>query len=233
MEINFRPESPLEMADKTFMFKQMVREVTRAHGSLASFLAKPFVEHSGSGCHIHLSLWRDGQNIFANDPQVFESFVAGLSAYAHDIYALLAPNPNSYRRLQLSHGYVPNAPTWGDDDRRVALRFVGMGESRRVEQRVAGADGNPYLLLAAMIRAGLAGISEQLRFDSEKVIRAKEKSFVDNLPQAIEDLKTSDFARDAFGDRFVQAFCAVKSAEWRKFQAQITEWERTTYGSQV
>lgn len=233
MEINFQPKYPLEMADRTFYFKQMIREVTRAQGSMASFLAKPFVEHSGSGCHVHLSLWRGEQNVFDAEPHLLESFSAGLAAYAHESYALMAPNPNSYRRVVLSHGYVPDEPSWGNDDRRVALRFVGEGQSRRVEHRISGADVNPYLLLASILRAGLKGIKNQLRFDSEVVIEARSKKFADSLPQAINDLKDSDFARLVFSPEFVEAFSAVKLAEWQKFQAQITDWEKTTYGTQV
>ncbi len=233
LEINFRPDHPLAIADRTFYFKQMVREVTRSHELQATFLPKPFAEHSGSGCHLHFSLWRDGQNVFANDPDILEQFTAGVIAYTHDTFALIAPGPNSYRRIQLAHGYVPTSPTYGDDDRRVALRFVGEGDSRRLEHRIAGSDANPYLQLAALIHSGLQGIEESLRYDSDKVRSSIDASFVDNLPQALGRLSASEFTRSRLGGDFVDSFVAVKTQEWGKFQAQITPWERTTYGSIV
>lgn len=233
LEINFRPDEPLAIADKTFYFKQMVREVTRSHQLQATFLPKPFAGHSGSGCHLHLSLWRDGQNVFASNSDILEQFTAGVIAYAHDTFALIAPGPNSYRRIQLAHGYVPSSPTYGDDDRRVALRFVGEGENRRLEHRIAGSDVNPYLQLAAIIHSGLQGIEENLRYDHDKVLAASNQTFVDNLPQALGRLSASEFARTKLGGNFVDSFVAVKTQEWGKFQAQITPWERTTYGSIV
>jgi glutamine synthetase len=231
MEINFRPDEPLAMADRTFLFKQMVREVTRSHQLQATFLAKPFPDHSGSGCHVHLSLWRDGQNVFQNDERLFEQFTAGVVAYSHEIYALNAPGPNSYRRVQLAHGYVPMSPTYGDDDRRVALRFVGEGENRRLEHRIAGSDVNSYLQIATIIHAGLNGIEEGLDYNHEKVTAALNRTFVDNLPQALGDLSRSAFAREKLGDALVDSFCAIKTQEWGKFQAQITQWEHSTYGT--
>ncbi len=232
MEINVAPDSPLIMADRTLLFKQMIREVARRAGQKATFLSKPFAEHAGSGFHLHLSLWKDGKNVFT-DPKVLETFTAGIIAFSHDIYALLAPNPNSYRRISLSHGYVPTNPSYGEDDRRVAYRFVGENESRRLENRVAGSDANPYLLLAAMLGAGARGLRDSLTFESEIVKTAIDTPFVDNLPEAINSLTNSDFAKEVLSPEFVTAFTAIKRIEWGKFQAQITPWEHDTYGSQV
>lgn len=233
MEINVAPDAPLRMADRTLFFKQMVREVTRRNGHKATFLAKPFADHAGSGFHMHLSLWKDGQNAFATDPGILEAFTAGVVAYAHDTYALFAPNPNSYRRISLSHGYVPGNPSYGEDDRRVAYRFVGEGESRRLENRIAGSDVNPYLLIAAILAAGAKGLASSLNLESDVVKAAVAKPFVDNLPEAVGDFEKSDFTKEAFSPEFVAAFTAVKRREWAKFQAQITSWEQETYGSQV
>ncbi len=233
MEINVSPDEPLAMADRTLFFKQMVREVTRRAGNKATFLAKPFAEHSGSGYHLHLSLWKDGKNAFAEDPELLEAFSAGVVTFAHDTYALYAPNPNSYRRVSLSHGYVPDRPTWGENDRRVAFRFVGAGEQRRLENRIAGSDANPYLLIAATLAAGIKGVKDQLNFESAVVKQASQVPFVDSLPEAVNDLAGSEFAAEAFSPEFIAAFSAIKHVEWNKFQAQITHWEHDTYGSQV
>lgn len=230
MEINFSPTNPLEMADRTLFFKQMVREVARANKLQATFLAKPFAAHSGSGCHVHISLWKDGHNVFAADKELLESFAAGAIANAHDAYALCAPNPNSYRRVLLSHGYVPASPSFGEDDRRVAFRFVGEGEGRRLECRIAGSDANPYLLLAYLIHAGLNGIEDKLTLKHDAVLAASGRYFMDNLPQALDELTVSDFANKYFGEEFVTTFAAVKQQEWQKFQNQITSWERDTFG---
>ncbi len=233
MEINVRPSSLVDMADRTMYFKQMIREVARSNGLQATFLAKPFAQHSGSGCHVHLSLWRDGRNMFDVQPDLLEAFAAGNARYGHELYAFFAPGPNSYRRVQLSHGYVPTSMSFGDDDRRVALRQVGEGDSRRLEHRVSGADANPYLLLACLVQAGLSGIEQSLQFDSPEIQNAVSTVFPDSLPQALNEVSRSAFATEQLGQGFVHAFCAVKHQEWSKFQAQLTTWEHTTYGSVV
>lgn len=232
LEINFSPLPPLEMADKTLLFKQMIREVARTHGLRATFLAKPFAQHSGSGSHVHLSLYKEHANIFEADGKMLKSFVNGLVKHTGDVYALYTPNPNSYRRIALSHGYVPHTPSFGVDDRRAAFRQVGSGQDLRIENRIAGSDANPYLQLAAFLACGLKGLRGH---DSSEP--ASLPAYHEPLPadqySALARFSGSEFTSHAFGGGFVKAFEAVKKQELSTFQGQITAWERETFGNLV
>lgn len=233
LEINYQPMSPLEMADRTFMFKQMIKEIALASGFKATFLAKPYADTSGSGSHVHISLYdQAGNNVF-HTPDTLEAFVSGQVAYAADLYALYAPNPNSYRRVALSQGYVPSKATHGNDDRKVALRIVGSEQNLRVENRIAGSDVNPYVQLAVSLGSGLEGIRSGLHYADERVARAESTDFASSLPEAISLLQSSAFAGQLLGAAFVDAFVAVKNEEWKLFLAHITTWESEAYGPLV
>src|SRR5690606_5536889 len=110
LEVNFEPLSPVEIADKTSLFKQSVRDVARRHGYGATFLAKPLVHDVSSSQHVHISLWKDGKNVFDEDEKILDAFLAGQVKYAHETFALMCPNPNSFRRYTLQQGYVPTHP---------------------------------------------------------------------------------------------------------------------------
>ena len=226
IEINFAPLDPLMMADRTFLFKQMVREVARKHGYGANFLAKPFAEHSGSGAHVHISLWRGAKNLFwsengAMTPDL-SRFLNGQVARTRDLFALYLPNPNSYRRYAIGD-YVPTVPTWREETRDAAFRLLRGSESAtRVEHRVAGADANPYLLLAGILHAGLS--------DAEP---GEGRPFPESLAESLRAFEESAFARENLTPDFVRLFDAVKRQENRKYQRIITDWEREAYGPSV
>ena len=226
IEINFAPNTPLVMADRTFAFKQMVREVARKHGYGANFLAKPFAEHSGSGAHVHLSLWRDGKNLFwSEDGEMtpdLSRFLNGQMACTRDLFALYLPNPNSYRRYAAGD-YVPTIPTWREETRDAAFRLLrGRENATRVEHRVAGADANPYLLLAGILHAGLADADER-----------EGPPFPESLSESLRALEGSPFANEQLTPEFVRLFAAVKRQENAKYQRIITDWEKHTYGPSV
>lgn len=238
LEINFAPLDPLTMADRTFLFKQMVREVARKHGYGANFLAKPFAEHSGSGAHVHISLWRGGRNIFWSEnakggeltPDL-RRFLNGQVVRTRDFFALYLPNPNSYRRYAVG-SYVPTIPTWREETRDAAFRLLRGSESAtRVEHRIAGADANPYLLLAGILHAGLPNAE---RTDAESAEEEAEgPPFPESLPESLRAFEQSDFARERLTPEFVRLFAAVKRQENQKFQKVITDWEREVYGPSV
>jgi glutamine synthetase len=227
LEINYRPLDPMAMADRTFMFKQMIREIALEHGLRATFLAKPFSASSGSGSHVHISLYSsDGSNILHDETRL-GAFVAGQAQLARELYAIYAPNPNSYRRVALSHGYVPDHASHGHDDRKAALRIVGEGDNLRVENRIAGSDVNPYLQIAAALGAGILGLRNNASLTDHTA------SFPTSLPEALGLLEQSATARQLLGDSFVTAFVAVKQEEWQLFQSHISTWEREAYGPLV
>ncbi len=228
LEITFSPMDPLTMADRTFLFKQMVREVARKHGYGANFLARPFSEHAGSGAHVHISLWNRGRNLFWSEEKEFtpelRRFIQGQMAFSNDLFALYFPNPNSYRRFSPGT-YVPTRADWREQSRDVAFRVLRSAETTtRVENRIAGADANPYLLLAGILAAGLP---EPTKEDKEPV------AFPESLPEALRAFEQSRFASMYLSPEFVQLFSAVKRQENQKFQKVITDWEREAYGASV
>ena len=160
-EINFRYDEALRSADNHAIYKNGAKEIAAQEGHAITFMAK-FNEREGNSCHIHCSLaGEDGSNAFAADQALFEHFVAGQIACMQELTLLYAPHVNSYKRFAPG-SFAPTAIAWGRDNRTCSLRVVGHGEGLRVENRLPGADVNPYLALSAMIAAGLHGIDEEL-----------------------------------------------------------------------
>src|SRR5581483_668070 len=163
-ELNFVYDQPLPMADLHVVFKQGLKEIAAQHGRSVTFMAKPWATEVGSSCHIHISLWRDGKNLFW-DPRakqgskLFRRCLGGLMKYSPELCGCCAPTINSYKRYQ-SASWAPTKMAWSHDNRTVGFRVVGEGNSFRIENRMPGADANPYLAFAAMIAAGMAGIEE-------------------------------------------------------------------------
>src|SRR3954462_12763277 len=157
-EINFRYGPALETADGHVIYKTGAKEIAAQEGMAITYMAK-FDEREGNSCHIHLSL-----DAFADDRQVFERFVAGQLAALRELTLFYAPNVNSYKRFAAG-SFAPTAVAWGEDNRTCALRVVGHGPSLRIENRIAGADVNPYLALAAFIAAGLHGLDQELELE--------------------------------------------------------------------
>jgi glutamine synthetase len=233
LEVNFGPLPPLEMADRTFLFKNTVKELAGEAGFLATFMAKPLAQHSGSGYHLHASLWKDGANLFWNGTpdrpsDLLRHFVAGTIARTPECFAFLAPNVNSYRRHVLGE-YVPSSASWGGDDRTVALRLPApTPKAARLEHRIAGADANPHLLIAAILASGMEGIAKATRLEQQP--NHPGPVFPRALADALEALDRSTWARDTFGDQTVEIFLTVKRQELQKFHSHITNWEMETYG---
>ncbi|MFT5131823.1 MAG: glutamine synthetase, partial [Gammaproteobacteria bacterium] len=170
-EINLQHvKDPLTACDHGAMLKRAIKGTTFKHGLGASFMAKPFAEFSGSGLHIHVSLYdEDGNNVFADDNSktvpalstTIRHAIGGLQRSMADAMAIFAPNANSYRRLQ-PNSFVPLSPHWGYNHRGVALRIpVSDSRNMRIEHRVAGADANPYLVMAALLAGIHYGISNK------------------------------------------------------------------------
>ena len=165
-EINLLHGDAVAVADQAFLFKYAAREIALKHGLNAVFMAKPIAGSAGSSMHLHISVVdAQGANVFSR-PDGGESprlghFIAGLQTYAPDLMLMLAPNVNSYRRY-VSGSQAPINLQWGYDNRTTGLRVPASGPAaRRVENRVAGADANPYLAIAASLAAGLKGLQEQ------------------------------------------------------------------------
>jgi glutamine synthetase len=234
-EINLLHGDPLLLADQTFLFKHLLKEVALKHGLTVVCMAKPLAHTPGSSMHIHQSVVTQdsGQNIFsAADGQAtpaFYQFIAGQQAAMADFTLLFAPHVNSYQRL--CHPYAsPNNACWSEDNRAAGLRIPASAPvARRVENRLPGADANPYLALAASLAAGLYGIEQQLQptapIQGEFEV-PDELALPCTMHAAIERLKRSGLALELFGKEFIDGYIASKTLELTSFFDEITPWER-------
>jgi glutamine synthetase len=228
-EINFRYDDALTTADTHALYKTGAKEIAAQEGMAITYMAK-FDEREGSSCHIHISLAGadDGRAVFADEPGVFDAFLAGLLATLREMTLLHAPNINSYKRF-VAGSFAPTAVAWGHDNRSCALRVLGHGASKRIELRSPGADVNPYLSLAALIAGGLHGVEEGLPL-AEACEGSAYAADVPRLPGTMRDARdlfeASDVARSAFGDEVVEHYLNYARVELEQFDAAITDWER-------
>lgn len=232
-EINLLHGDAVAVADQAFLFKYAAREIALKHGLNAVFMAKPIAGSPGSSMHLHQSVV-DAQhhNIFslqdgAQSP-LLDQFIAGLQTYVPELMLMFAPNVNSYRRYVAS-SQAPINLQWGYDNRTAGLRVPASAPAaRRVENRVAGADANPYLAIAASLAAGLAGMEQGLQATPALTGNGYDQS--GDLPRqmsdALEKMKQSPYARQALGADFVTGFTAVKALELAHFSGEISAWER-------
>jgi glutamine synthetase len=227
-EINFHYTDALTAADEHAIYKNGAKEIASQEGYSITFMAK-YNELEGSSCHIHCSIaTEDGENLFASDDRAFRSFVAGQLACLSEMTLFYAPQINSYKRF-VPGSFAPTAVAWGEDNRTCSMRAVGHGSSRRIENRLPGADMNPYLGLAAMIAAGLHGIDNELELEPPLDGNAYEadKPHVPHTMYAARDLFAgSEVAREAFGPEVVDHYLNRARIELEAFEATVTDWER-------
>jgi glutamine synthetase len=234
VEINLAHGNPVDLADHIFFFKRMIREAALRHDCFATFMAKPIEGEPGSAMHIHHSVVdaKTGKNIFTNaqghETAAFMHFIGGMQRHLPAAVALLAPYVNSYRR------YVPDfaAPInleWGRDNRTTGLRVPISGpEARRVENRLAGMDCNPYLGLAASLACGYLGLKEgrDPRPECKTNAYMGEDELPLNLSDAIDLLEDDAALVNVLGPDFVALYASVKRHEYKEFQQVISPWER-------
>jgi glutamine synthetase len=240
-EINFVYGEPLAIADRHVIFKQGIKEIAAQQGRAITFMAKPDMNEPGSSCHIHISLWRDGKNAFWDDAkkapsQLFQQFLGGLIKYSPELCLFYAPTINAYKRYQPG-SWAPTRMAWSRDNRTVGFRVVGHGNSFRIENRMPGADANPYLAFSAMIAAGLAGIKEKLNAGDEyrgnAYIDPKLAALPSSLEQAANLFEKSKLAKTAFTEPVVQYHTHTARLEIQSFQNSITDWEKTRYFERI
>jgi glutamine synthetase len=228
-EINFRYSDALSSADGHAIYKTGSKEIAAQEGMSITFMAK-YDEREGNSCHIHLSIAReDGSALFAESQETFDAFVAGQLAALRELTLFFAPNINSYKRFT-EGSFAPTAVAWGRDNRTCAMRVVGHGPALRVENRLPGADVNPYLALAAMIAAGLDGIDRGLELPPEVPGNAYSDDELEHVPSTLRDARDlfaeSALAREAFGDEVVDHYLNNARVELAAFESAVTDWER-------
>ncbi len=234
MEINFNHGDALALADQAFLFKRTLRQAALKHGIYATFMAKPMEQEPGSSMHVHQSVYslETDRNLFATEEgentKLFLHFIGGQQEYLPAAMPLMAPNVNSYRRLR-RHSTAPINVHWGVENRTVGLRVpASRPEARRVENRLAGADANPYLAIAASLACGWLGMVR--RIEPAEPMKGSAYRLAQTLPQqmpeAMRKLKHSSALKECLGEDFIEVLLAVKAAEHDAYQRVISSWER-------
>lgn len=245
-EIDFKYDDALDIADKIMTFKFVVRTIAQRHGLHATFMPKPVFGIAGSGMHMNLSLFKDGENVFfapdAADQLSDQAryFVGGLMKHARAITAITNPTINSYKRL-ISGYEAPVYIAWSARNRSPLIRIPAKrGSSTRVELRNPDPSCNPYLAIAAALKAGLDGIKNQIQPPPptdkniyEMTDEERKAAGIGNLPtslyEAIQDLTQDEVIKSALGDHAFNRFVEAKMIEWDRFRVQVHPWELEEY----
>jgi glutamine synthetase len=234
LEINFNHGDALSLADQTLVFKRIVRQVALANGVYATFMAKPMDRQPGSAMHIHKSMLdaSTGRNLFANtngtDSKLFRSYIAGLQKFLPECTPLFAPNVNSFRRMRPQFS-APINVQWGRDNRTCGLRVpMSDGRNRRIENRLPGADANPYLAIASSLACGYIGMEMELEPSAPLTGSAYKlpRSLPRTLDEALDRFKACKPIQAVLGETFSRCFIAVKEHELDAYEGVVSAWER-------
>jgi len=234
-EINLRYAEALEMADRHVLYKHGVKEIAWSQGASVTFMAKYDMGAAGSSCHLHSSVWdaRGGKNLFAlrgsrEGTPLFKQWLAGQMIMARELAYFYAPTINAYKRYQAG-SFAPTRIACGWDNRTCGFRLCGEGAGFRVENRIPGADANPYLAFAATIAAGLHGIEKKLKPPRLYEGNAYEDATLAQVPktlrEALDELEGSKMAREAFGAKVVEHYLHHGRLEQQAFDQAVTDWE--------
>ena len=233
LEINLRHGDPIKLADEVFFFKRLIREAALKHNCFATFMAKPIEGEPGSAMHVHHSVIDSkGRNLFVGpqggETDDFFHFIGGLQEHLPSVIAVVAPYVNSYRRYVRDHA-APINLEWGRDNRTTGIRIpVSPPEARRIENRLAGMDCNPYLCIAASLACGYLGMVNEIRPD--KRFRGDAYEAENEIPQGLYSaLDLFDEAKEiheVMGPEFARVYSIVKRTEYNEFLQVISPWER-------
>lgn len=245
-EINVQHEETLQAADNIMTFKLVVKTIAKRHGLHATFMPKPKLGTNGSGMHLNMSIYKDGQNIFYDPSDVnglskeAYYFIGGLMKHIKGMTAVLNPLVNSYKRLV--PGYeAPMHISWSRSNRSSLIRVPATkGNNARVELRSPDPAANPYLALALCLRAGMDGIKNEIMppasidRDLYTMSRAERKqegleSIPTSLPDALLELEKDKLLVDTLGEHITKNYIRAKKAEWKEYSAQVTQWELDRY----
>ncbi|SON54085.1 Gamma-glutamylputrescine synthetase PuuA [Hartmannibacter diazotrophicus] len=228
---------PMRAADDAILYKRLVKGMAEKHGMVASFMAKPHADFSGSGMHLHVSLADEtGTNLFAGEePEknaLLMASIAGLEATMAEAMAIFAPNANSYRRFK-PNSYAPVGPAWAVDNRTVPIRVTsGPPKTRHLEHRVCGADANPYVALAAVLAGMLEGIDNGLTPSVPITGNGYEQiapSLPRHWPEALRRARASTVLPARLGERFTDIFLTIRETECDRFFAEVSDRDYAWY----
>jgi glutamine synthetase len=241
-EMNWGYADALVTADRHVFFKYMVKSIAERHGLRATFMPKPFADLTGSGCHVHVSLWQDGKNLFADETAelgisaLAYHFIGGVIAQAEGLCAITNPTVNSYKRINApptisGASWAPNTITHAGNNRTHMIRVP---EAGRFECRLADGAANPYLLQAALLVAGMNGVANQTdagkRLDINMYTQGhtvpEAKRLPGNLLDSLRALRGNAALREGLGAACVDAYCTLRQLEWDAYARHLTQWER-------
>lgn len=232
-ELDFKFDSPLEIADKVTIIKDILKDVAEKSSLYVSFMPKPIQNIAGSGMHINVSIFKNNQNMFIGDNQQLSTlakyFTSGILKHIKGITAFANPLINSYKRLH--SGYeAPNKIGWSEKDRSVLIRVpTAEGVNKRIELRSPDNCCNPYLTFASIMYAGLDGINSKCTSIYEKTKTITKKDYLPpNLDESLKYLKKDRYLNDNMGE-VVQNYIKEKNKEWEQFSRIITDWELKKY----
>lgn len=244
-EINVRYADVQTSADNHVLFKQCLKEVADSMGVSVTFMAKFATDSAGSSSHIHLSLWKDGKNVFAGNNQLgpvkgtsdlFKWFLGGWITHVNDVMPFYAPTVNSYKRF-VDGSWAPTRLAWSYDNRTAGFRVVGSGASLRIECRIPGADCNPYLALAASIASGLDGIKNKIEppecFVGDIYAATSLPRVPYTLAEAIGKFENSTFAKEVFGEDVHEHYLHFYKSEQKAYETAVSDWELKRYFEQI
>ena len=243
-ELNVRYAETLTMADRHVVYKQCLKELADKLGYSVTFMAKYHADSAGSSCHIHVSLWKDGENAFVGDEdfgqvkgsETFKHFLGGWLKYVPDVMVFYAPTINSYKRY-VDGSWAPTRIAWSSDNRTAGFRVVGSGSSLRIECRIPGADCNPYLAFAAALASGLQGIKDRVEppacFEGDIYAAQHLPHVPKSQAESLDIFRKSDFAKAAFGEKVVKHYSHFYGKEIEAFQSSVTDWERNRYFERI
>lgn len=233
-----------EMADRHIVYKQCMKELADSMGLSVTFMAKFHEDRAGSSSHIHISLWKNGNNLFVGKEDFgpvkaskeFGWFLGGWIKYVPDIMVFYAPTINSYKRF-VDGSWAPTRMAWSKDNRTAGFRIVGEGSSLRIECRIPGADCNPYLALAASLGSGLKGIQDKLEpppcFEGDIYAAAHLPSVPRSLKEAAKLFSESAFAKETFGEQAVKHYSHFYEKEVAAHEKAVSDWERKRYFERI
>ena len=234
-EINLKHEAdPLSACDNAILLKRLMKGVAKKYGMQATFMAKPYSDLAGNGMHIHMSVLDEkGNNVFSNPKEIIGSkalqyAIGGLTATMNDFMAVFCPNANSYRRFQ-PNIFVALAPTWGVDNRTVAVRIPTSPESeKRIEHRISGADANPYLVVAALLAGIHYGITKKIKppkISTGDASLDHPPSLTLSMIESLNSFTNSSFTKEYFGQNFCEHYRIFKTIEMDRFNKHVTPIE--------
>jgi len=239
-EVSNSPFWGVEISDMAFYYRSSIKEILARKGYKATFMSKPHTDMSGSGAHLHHSVYDiNNRNLFYDSSQpdglsqIGKWFIGGQLRHARSISALVNSTVNSYKRLQ-PHSFAPYKVTWGYDNRTCMIRIPPVrGEDTRIENRLPGADTDPYVALAVILAAGLDGIRQQIEPSNAEVGEGASLTEADALPrslgEALHHLEHDSWAHEALGETFLQHYIKLRKAENERFLQSVTDWERNEY----